>query len=135
MSIPRPKHFTKTGSQRCALRDKIFYKKIGVERRLPRSYVTIEEARTKAKALFASSQVVQNQVPQDTVAPGSLASATSGPGVLPLGDAEVIDLEPSKPTPENEEVRPIKKPRAKSKNQTTQKSLRLGPPDELGKLS
>ncbi|MBU2888140.1 DDE-type integrase/transposase/recombinase [Celeribacter halophilus] len=112
-----------------------FLQKIGVERRLPRSYVTIEEARTKAKALFASSQVVQNQVPQDTVAPGSLASATSGPGVLPLGGAEVIDLEPSKPTPENEEVSPIKKPRAKSKNQTTQKSLRLGPPDELGKLS
>lgn len=53
------------------------------------------EARKKAKALFASSLLIQTHVPLDTVAPGTLASATSGPGILPLGDAGLIDHAPA----------------------------------------
>ncbi|MDE4147185.1 MAG: hypothetical protein P1U91_20360 [Pseudophaeobacter sp. bin_em_oilr2.035] len=109
--------------------------KIGVERRLPRSYVTFEEARTKAKALFASSQVVRTRVPLDTVAPGSLATASSGPGVLPIGDAEVIDLAPSNPAPETKEVQPSEKQRPKQKSKTTRKPIRLGRPDQEGEFS
>ncbi|MBL3587111.1 hypothetical protein JMM61_17270 [Rhodovulum sulfidophilum] len=63
-------------------------KKIGVERRLPRSYVNVGEARKKARSLFASSRLVTTHVPIDTVAPGTLATAISGPGILPHRRAE-----------------------------------------------
>ena len=73
-------------------------KKIGVERRLPRSYVNVGEARKKAKSLFASFQLVTTHVPIDTVAPGTLATAISSPGILPLGGASLIDHAPAEPT-------------------------------------
>ncbi|QPM90947.1 hypothetical protein [Pseudooceanicola algae] len=107
-------------------------KKLGVERRLPKSYVSRDEARKKAKSLFASSRLVTTQVPIDTVAPGTLASATSGPGILPLGDAVLIDHEPAEPT--SAPAIPARKSKPKAENPPLENPVRLGRPAQKGEL-
>ena len=108
-------------------------KKIGVERRLPKSYVSVDEARVKAKSLFASSRLVQTNVPLDTVAPGTLATATSGPGILPLGGASLIDHEPAEPT--STPVIPARTSKPKAGKPSSQTPVRLGRPAQKGELS
>ncbi|WP_223631682.1 integrase catalytic domain-containing protein [Rhodobacter sp. TJ_12] len=107
-------------------------KKIGVERRLPRSYVTQAEACKKAKSLFASSRLVNTHVPLDTVAPGSLATATSGPGILPLGAENVIDHEPEGPV--STPALPARKPKPKAEKPSSEPPVRLGRPAQKGEI-
>ena len=108
-------------------------KKIGVERRLPRSYVSVGEACKKAKSLFASSRLVTTQVPIDTVAPGTLATAISGPGILPLGGASLIDHEPAETT--STPAIPARTSKPKAEKPSSETPVRLGRPAQKGELS
>ncbi|MAC79025.1 MAG: hypothetical protein CML66_13270 [Rhodobacteraceae bacterium] len=108
-------------------------KKIGVERRLPKSYVSMDEARMKAKSLFAGSRLVPTPVPLDTVSPGTLATATSGPGILPIGDAILIDHEPAEST--STPAIPARKSKPKATKPSSEPPVRLGRPAQKGELS
>ncbi|PVA09372.1 hypothetical protein DC366_14740 [Pelagivirga sediminicola] len=108
-------------------------KKIGVERRLPKSYVSVDEARKRAKGLFASSRLVQTHVPLDTVAPGTLDTVISGPGILPIGDASVIDHEPAVPV--STPALPARKLKLKAGKTSSEPPVRLGRPAQKGELS
>ncbi|MFV1497748.1 hypothetical protein VWY34_13755 [Phaeobacter sp. JH20_02] len=110
-------------------------KKIGVERRLPRSYVTIEEAKAKARVLFSASRIVSTPVPSNTVAPGSLANCDSGPGVLPIGNAQVIDQEPTPPASLPPADITSQQTPVERSSQRTKKPRRLGRPDHGGEFS
>lgn len=110
-------------------------KKIGVERRLPRSYVTIEEAKAKARVLFSASRIVSTPVPSNTVAPGSLANCDSGPGVLPIGDGQVIDQEPTPPASSPPAEITSQQPQIERPSQRSKKPRRLGRPDQGGEFT
>ncbi|OLS47807.1 hypothetical protein BV379_05560 [Rhodovulum sulfidophilum] len=107
-------------------------KKIGVERRLPRNYVNVGEARKKARSLFASSRLVTTHVPIDTVAPGTLATAISGPGILPLGGVNLIDHAPAETT--STPAIPARKSKPKSTKPSSEPPVRLGRPAQKGEL-
>lgn len=110
-------------------------KNIGIERRLPRSYVTVAEARAKARVLFAASRLVETPVPSNTAAPGTLANCGSGPGVLPIGDAQVIEQKPASPASSPSAEPQAKKPPAEKNRCRSKKPHRLGRPDHEGEFS
>lgn len=61
-------------------------RKIGVERRLPRSHSTFEECRMKARHVFAGARIVRPSEGGQTVRPGDLTASMQGPGVFLIGD-------------------------------------------------
>ncbi|MEP3847608.1 MAG: hypothetical protein ABJM43_19865 [Paracoccaceae bacterium] len=67
-------------------------KKIGVERKLPRSYSTFSECMAKAKVVFSGGRIITTDVIEGTVAAGSIMSPSSSDAVFKLGDgAPIID--------------------------------------------
>ena len=117
-------------------------KKIGVERRLPRSFVTIEEAKAKARSLFSGARMAVTAVPSHTVAPGSLTVCNDGPGVLSIGGGEVVEHEASEvddqsATPAFQSPpRPMPKPAPEgAAPHPASKPTRLGRPQDKGGFS
>lgn len=63
---------------------------IGVERKLNRSYSTVEECIRKTNAVFAGARVVRAGTLEGTTAPGAIEDLT-GPHVIQLGGSMVLD--------------------------------------------
>ncbi|MDH2328275.1 hypothetical protein QCN27_15525 [Cereibacter sp. SYSU M97828] len=62
---------------------------IGVERKLNRSYSTVEECQRKAKTVFAGARIVRTKL-EGTVEPGALTSLSSGPNVYQIGSGPTV---------------------------------------------
>jgi len=67
-------------------------KAIGVERKLPRSFSTIEECKAKAKAVFAGSRIMPSKPLSGCARPGSITDLGADTCVLTIGEGPgVID--------------------------------------------
>lgn len=75
-----------------SMRRKLFdqLRKIGVEKKLPRSYSTFDECAAKASHLYAGTRIVRSFPEAQTVPPGEISSNYSGPGVFPIGGDEAV---------------------------------------------
>jgi putative transposase len=65
-------------------------RRIGVENKLPRSYSTFDECRTKARHVFGGARIVRSSENFRTVQPGEISSSNNGPGVFSIGDGGAV---------------------------------------------
>jgi putative transposase len=84
---------------------------IGVESGLSRSYSTVEECRTMARAVFSGARVLRPQAPVATTRPGETTSLQASGEVYARGDdAMVIDgtveAREADPAPHNDDLVP-----------------------------